>query len=51
MYNNGRQMCVLPFAGQRKCAVLGTVIPSAVLGVVVELVSAIVQTTGLCTVW
>jgi hypothetical protein len=25
MYINGRQMCALTFAGQRKCGVLGTV--------------------------
>jgi hypothetical protein len=35
MHNIVRQMCVLTFAGQRKCGAFGTVVPSAVLCVVV----------------
>jgi hypothetical protein len=38
---NSRQMCVLTFAGQRNCGVFGTVVPSAVLCIVV-VVSTIV---------
>ncbi len=44
MYINGRQMCALTFAGQRKCGVFGTVVPRAVLCFVV-LVSTAVLTT------
>jgi hypothetical protein len=49
-YINGRQMCALTFAGQRKCGAFGTVVPSAVLWVVV-LVSTAVLTSNICTVW
>ena len=50
MYINGRQMCVLTFARQRKCGALGTVVPSAVLCVVV-VVSTVVLATEICTAW
>jgi hypothetical protein len=50
MYMNGRQMCALTFAGQRKCGAFGTVVPSAVV-CVVAIVSATVLTTNICTVW
>jgi hypothetical protein len=50
MYMNGRQMCALTFAGQRKCGVFGTVVPSAVV-CVVAIVSSIVLTTNICIVW
>ena len=55
MYINGRQMCALTFAGQRKCGVFGTVVPSAVLCVAVILstvvLTTVVLTTTICTVW
>jgi hypothetical protein len=44
MYINGKQMCVLTFAGQRKCDALGTVVPITVLCVVV-VVSTVVLST------
>ncbi len=44
MYIFGRQMCALTFAGQRKCGVFGTVVPSAVLCIVV-VVSTVVLST------
>ncbi len=50
MYINGRQMCVLTFARWRKCGAFGTVVPSAVLCVVV-IVSTIVLTINICSVW
>jgi hypothetical protein len=50
MYINGRQMCVLTFAGQRKCGGFGTVVPSTVLCVVI-IVSTVVLTTNICTVY
>jgi hypothetical protein len=50
MYINGRQMSVLTFAGQRKCDAFSTVEPSAVLCVVI-IVSTVVLTTDICTVW
>jgi hypothetical protein len=50
MYINGRQMCVLTFAGQRKWGALSTVVASAVLCVVI-IVSTVVLTTTICTVW
>ncbi len=50
MYINGRQMCALTFAGQRTCGAFGTAVPSAVLCVVV-IVSTVVLTTNICTVW
>ena len=50
MYINGRQMCVLTFAGQRKCGAFGTAIPSAVLCVVI-VVSTVVLATEICTAW
>ena len=50
MYINGRQMCALTFAGQRKCGAFGTVVPSAVLCVVV-IVRTVVLTTNIYTVW
>jgi hypothetical protein len=31
MYINGRQMCALTFAWQRKCGGFGTVVPGAML--------------------
>ena len=46
-----RQMCALTFAGQRKCGAFGTVVPSAVLLYVVIIVSTVVLTTNICTVW
>ena len=48
MYINGRQMCALTFAGLRKCGAFGTVVPSAVLCVVV-VVSTVVLATEICT--
>jgi hypothetical protein len=50
MYIDCRQMCVLNFAGQRKCGAFGTVVTSAVLCVVV-IVRTVVLTTNTCTVW
>ncbi len=50
MYINGRQMCVLTFARQRKCGGFGTVVPSAVLCVVV-VVSTVILATEICTAW
>ena len=50
MYINSRQMCVLTFAGQRKCGAFGTVVLGAMLCVVV-IVSTVVLTTNICTVW
>ncbi len=50
MYIYARQMCVLTFAGQGKCGALGTVVPSAVLCVVV-VVSTVVLATEICTAW
>jgi hypothetical protein len=50
MYINGRQMCALTFAAQRKCGAFGTVVPSTVLCVVV-IVSTVVLTINVCTVW
>ncbi len=50
MYINSRQMCALTFVGQRKCGAFGTVVPSAVLCVVV-VVSTIVLATEICTAW
>ena len=50
MYINGRQMCALTFAVLRKCGAFGTVVPSAVLCVVV-IVSTVVLTINVCTVW
>ena len=47
MYINGRQT----FAGQRKCGAFGTVVPSAVLCVVVIVSTGVVLTTNICTVW
>jgi hypothetical protein len=44
MYISGRQMCALTFAGQRNCGAFGTVVPSAVLCVVV-VVSTVVLST------
>jgi hypothetical protein len=43
-------MCVLTFAGQRKCGAFGTVVLGAMLCVVV-IVSTVVLTTNICTVW
>jgi hypothetical protein len=45
-----RQMCALTFAGQRKCGAFGTIVPSAVLCIVV-VVSAVVLATEICTAW
>jgi hypothetical protein len=45
-----RQMCVLTFAGQRKCGAFSTVVPSAVLCVVI-VVSTVVLATEICTAW
>ena len=40
------------FAGQRKCGAFGTVVPSAMLCVVVVVVSTfVVLTTNICTLW
>ncbi len=50
MYINSRQMCVLTFAGQRKCGVFGTVAPSAVLCIVI-VVRTFVLATEICTAW
>jgi hypothetical protein len=50
MYINGRQMSALTFAGQRKWGALGSVIPSAVLCVVI-VVSTVVLATEICTAW
>ena len=50
IYINGRQICALTFAGQRKCGAFGTVVPSAVLCVVV-IVRTVVLTTNIYTVW
>jgi hypothetical protein len=50
MYINGRQMCALTFPGQRKCGAFGTVVPSAVLCIVI-IASTVVLTTNICTVW
>ncbi len=30
IYINGRQICALTFAGQKKCGAFGTVVPGAV---------------------
>jgi hypothetical protein len=40
-------MCVLTFAGQRKCDAFGTVVPSAVLCVFV-VVSTVIPSTYIC---
>ncbi len=50
MYINGRQMCGLTVARQRKCGVSCTVIPSAVLCVVI-VVSTVILATEICTAW
>jgi hypothetical protein len=47
MYINGRQMCVLTFARQRKCGAFGTVVPSAVLCIVV-VVSTVILSMYIC---
>ena len=49
MYINGRQMCALTFVGQRKCGAFATVVPSAVLCVVV-IVRTVILATNICTV-
>ena len=43
-------MCALTFARQKKCGEFGTVVLSAELCVVV-LLSTVVLTTKICTVW
>ncbi len=51
MYIEGRQRCVVTFAGQRKCGAFGTVVPSAVLCVVVIVASTLILATEICTAW
>ncbi len=51
MYIISRQMCALTFAGQRKCGVFSTVVPSAVLWVVVLVSTVVLTTVFVATVW